>query len=154
MRIGLVLTLFLMLSVPFVSNAQNRMEKMMHKRMGRLLRLEQMKLIDLLDLDETTAVKLFARRKENLEKQHKLMDVKSDYLTALRKAIRKKDSTACDSLVSKVLNVEKEITDNRAKFIRSLSDILSKEQIAKLVLFEANLKKELKRYLMHRRMHQ
>ncbi len=139
-------------SVPFISRAQQNRERMMRQRMGRLAELEQLKLIDLLNLDETTAVKLFARRKQNLNEQQALIKMKKEYINELRKAVKENDDEKCDSLVNKILYIEKESIKKRAEFIHSLSDILTKEQIAKVIIFESRFKDELKNYFMRHRM--
>jgi hypothetical protein len=145
------LVLIILFSVPFILRAQQD-RRMMNKRMGRLVELEQLKLINLLNLDETTAVKLFARRKRNLNEQQALIEKKKEYIKELKKAVKENDDEKCDSLINKILNIEKESVKKRDEFIRSLSDILTKEQIAKVIIFETRFKDELKNYFMHHRM--
>ncbi len=149
--ITILIGLFLML--PVVLKAQNDMPGGMQGRMGRLMQLEQMKLIDLLNMDEETSIKFFARKREYMQKQKKLLDQKKEYINELRNAIKEKNSSLCDSLLNKIFEVERENQKNRENFVHSLSDILTKEQIAKVIIFEAKFKDELKKFLMHRRMH-
>ncbi len=122
----------------------------MHGKMGRLLQWEQMKIIDVLNLDEETAIKLFARRRKNLDNQLALVNKKKELGKELKSAIENNDTVKCDSLISKAFEIDKKLIENKEKFYRSLSDILTKKQIAQLVLFENRFKDELRKYFLRR----
>ncbi|MCX6168538.1 MAG: hypothetical protein NTX65_04310 [Ignavibacteriales bacterium] len=134
--------------------AQNRMK--MGKDSKPLQRIEQwekLKLIDALGLNEETSVRFFARRHENQVKVRDFLDQRD---TALRKIedeinnnTQKSDAIYKDQ-VSKLMALEERITTERGNFLKSLSDILTPQQIAKLVVFESRFRKQVRETLMGR----
>ncbi len=116
----------------------------------RIEQWERLKLIDALNLNEETAVRFFARRHENQKKMKEILDRRDDAIRDIEDEIRNGDQN--DALykdkVNALLSLENNISKERENFIRSLSDLLSPMQIAKLVVFESRFRKEVRETLM------
>ncbi len=54
-------------------------------------------------------------------------------------------------LVNNYLSVQKQVASEHTKFINSLYDILSNEQIAKLIVFEKRFREEIRHILLRGR---
>ena len=50
--------------------------------------------------------------------------------------------------INKILNIEKELFNGRINFFNSLNDILSSQQIAKLLIFEKKFRSEIRRQIL------
>ena len=118
-----------------------------HKVPERIMQLEKIKLIETLEMDEETTLKFFARKSESdreVEEIQKAIDEKLDMMEQLVNSDNSLDEefrTGLDELNF----MHQKLVDNKTNFIKSLSDILSYEQIAKLVLFERKFREELRR---------
>lgn len=142
---------FLMLFV-FVLSLYGQ-DKKESRPFEKIEQLEKAKLIEVLDLDEETAVKFFARRNEHHKVQRDLMRNRQNLLEDLEKNI--KDKVAKDPYytdqVNKIFEIEKQMSVEKQSFIRSLNDILNSEQIAKFTVFEFKFRREIAQSLMGRK---
>jgi hypothetical protein len=130
-------------------NAQFQFNRFQHGK--NIQKLEQVKLVEVLDLDEDTAVKFFTRKKHHQEIQEKLT-VKIDVLyEKLTKKMDNNDKVDFDKARKEILSLEKEGFQNRENFINSLSDLLSQEQIVKMLVFEKQFREEIAKYMMKNR---
>ena len=113
--------------------------------------LEKLKILEILDMDEETALKFFARRNEMKKRAKAILEkgekIHSDIDLALRES---KGESELQKLVEASLNIEEEIFKERANFISKLDEILNTEQIAKLILFEKQFKRDVRDLLIER----
>lgn len=134
--------------------AQNRMR--MGKDSKPLQRIEQwekIKLIEVLGLNEDTAVRFFARRNENQKKMKDILDQRDGMIQNLEDGIRGSSQiseAAYKEQVNNFLFIESNILKERENFLRSLSDLLTPKQIAILIVFESRFRKEVRETLMNR----
>ncbi len=152
-----IIFIFLFFIVSSISKAQ--MDGMPHEGpphngMKKIEQLEKIKLIEALNLDEQTTLKFFARRNEHKNKMKELMDKSQQQLTAIDDKLKEKsiNDKELNSMIDKYLSYDREIGKEREAFIHSLSDILSVEQIAKLVVFEKKFRDEIRDLLFKTRM--
>ncbi len=143
-----VIIIFILFSSSY---SQQRMRQGQDQRpIQRIEQWERLKLIDALNLNEETAVRFFARRHENQKKMKEILDRRDDAIRDIEDEIRNGDQN--DALykdkVNALLSLENNISKERENFIRSLSDLLSPMQIAKLVVFESRFRKEVRETLM------
>jgi len=138
-----------LLSFLFLTNlsAQNRPKNFMHNKLGRerLLQLERLKIIETLDLDEDVSIRFFARRKKHLDMQKKVADKKDSLLLSLYNNFEsgeKKNDSYYSEMVNKINDLDRQLFESKIKFLRSLSDILTPKQIAKLVVFEFKFRRK------------
>jgi septal ring factor EnvC (AmiA/AmiB activator) len=155
----LVSLIFLMFFFSSIANAQmdDRPPGMPEGRPGGMKKIEQLekiKLIEVLDMDEETTLKFFARRNAHNEKVKQLIDQSKKQLDAIDDKLKEKpvDEKELNSMIDKYFAEEKEIGKEKEAFIRSLSDILSVTQMAKLVVFEKKFRDEIRDILFKTRM--
>ena len=118
----------------------------------RLADLRRIKLIEALDLTEEQTLRLFTREKDFREKdlQHREKRV------ALLKSLEAKvDEKAGDAVLREHLQrlheANLEMQTMRRDYVLSLNDILSMEQIARMVIFEQRFAQEVKRLIQRSR---
>ncbi|MCZ7610856.1 MAG: hypothetical protein M5U17_11900 [Ignavibacterium sp.] len=149
----ILLSLFLIGIISFVGIPQ-RMHDKPNKHRNKLAQLEKAKLIEALELDEETSIRFFARRNQS-KKDIDDLEKKSDEIIAqLENTMKEKDSPKDENqkrLIADLLKTRLQIESEKQKFINSLSDILSTEQIARLLIFEKRFKEEIRSVLFDRR---
>jgi hypothetical protein len=114
--------------------------------------LEKIKLMEVLNLKEDVMLKFFTRRKNYQDKFRQLEEEKDSKIDELQKAIDSEDDQALKKRIDEMNSLDKNITQNRVDFINSLGDILNEQQIAKVVVFDRNFRRELRDMILkHRR---
>jgi len=147
-----IFLLFFLFSILLsTSYSQERMRQEKNQRpLQRIEQWERTKLIDALNLNEDTAIRFFARRHENQKKMKEILDQRDDAIRDLEDEIKNGDQNDASykKKVDNLLSIENRIGTERENFLRSLSDLLSPIQIAKLVVFETRFRKEVRETLM------
>jgi len=116
--------------------------------------LENIKLIETLQMDEETTLRFFARKSEHKLQQYEIQEkIKSniDNLDVLLKSGRAMTTEELKSKIDEINNLELQIDKNKVEFLNSLSDILSYEQIAEMIIFEKRFRNEVRKLLMRDR---
>jgi hypothetical protein len=124
-----------------------RDEPPQHMR-DKLNQLEKIKLIETLEMDEETTLRFFSRRSEHQTKIEKLIERADEIIKQMEliiKAGRVYTETELKSLIEEANAIHTKTVQSKSDFINSLDDILTTEQIAKLIIFERRFKDELKR---------
>ncbi len=117
--------------------------------------LEKIKLIDALNMDENTTLKFFARRNKFRNEMKQMGTEADDVLAKINSELDKEkggDQSNLKSLISQFSEIQVKMVKKRGEFINSLSDILSTNQVAKMLVFEKKFKDEIRRALFHERM--
>jgi hypothetical protein len=128
-----------------VSYSQHIGEK--HKEIReKIEQLEKIKLIETLKMDEQTTLKFFARRVKFMDKIKELNDSQDDLIEKLDDAAESKDKDDAyyKSMVDKYFDLEQKMFEEKKSFMNSLIDILSEEQIAKLIVFQKKFRDEIR----------
>lgn len=116
-------------------------------RRGKLAELEKIKLIETLQMDEETTLRFFSRRSEHMQDQKKLMNSRRELLQELEKKFKNEEKLSEEeyqAYFDKLTLSEKQMLDNKIEFYESLPDILTSEQIAKLIVFKFSFMKEIR----------
>jgi hypothetical protein len=116
--------------------------------------LEKIKLIETLQMDEETTLRFFARKSEHKTQQDQIQDkirTDTDNLEDLLKSGRAVTAEELKSKINEINNLQLEFEKNRVAFINSLSDILSYDQIAELIIFEKRFRNEVRKMIMRDR---
>ena len=134
----------IMFCVVYSVNAQNR-ERMQNAR-GKLEQLEKIKLMEVLNLDENTSLRFFARRNDYKKNIHEILDKREDLLKEIDQTFQDggKNDKYYKQKIKELSELEYSIIKEKEKFYNSLTDILSYEQIAKLSVFEYKFRRELR----------
>jgi hypothetical protein len=124
------------------------------KNREKLEQLEQIKLIEALDLNEETSIRFFARRNDSRREIQEFEKRTDEIILELEKSFDTDDKNQDEKqkqLISEMLKTRESIELNRIQFINSLNDILSTEQIAKLIVFEKKFRDEIRNVLFERK---
>jgi len=128
-------------------SAQPRMEKRALKKIDQL---EKVKLLEILDMDEDASIKFFVRRKEFKDRQRIMQDAVDSLHEALHQKLESETRADFKALVNEIVQKEDELMSSRIEYIRSQGDILNDQQIAKLIIFEREFRKEIQDLLFRR----
>jgi hypothetical protein len=102
-------------------------------------------------MDEETTLRFFARKSEHEKEQEEIqkqIKFTIEDLNVIFKSGRVATIEELKSKIDKINNLHSQLNDNRTAFINSLSDILSYEQIAKLLIFERKFRDEVRRLII------
>jgi len=141
--------LFILMMIPAFVFAQG-----MRDRKGpreKIEQLEKIKLIEALNMDEQTTLKFFARRNESRGRIDKLNDSLDTITDNLESKFSKEDDSGYKDLINKYLSIQKQVASEHTQFINSLYDILTNEQVAKLIVFEKRFREEIRHLLLRGR---
>lgn len=120
----------------------------------RLEQLEKIKLIEILNLDEETSLKFFARKNSFENENRNLFKSREKILSEFGdEVVDGKIDWDQDKIAEKydeIWEIERKIFDNRMEFYQSLDDLLTPEQRLKLLGFEHQFRREIQR-LMRRK---
>ena len=145
--------LFSIILLTSIVYPQQMKERKMKNR-EKLEQLEKIKLIESLDMDEDTSIRFFARRNESKREIQELEKKTEDIIFELEKSFNTGDKNQDENqkqLISEMLKNRESIEIKRNQFINSLDDILSTEQIAKLIVFEKKFRDEIRNVLFDRK---
>ncbi len=132
---------------------QKMRNRMMQKK-GKLEQLEKVKLIEALDLKEDVAVRFFARRNESRSEIETLENKVDEILVELENTFNSKDKnieTKQKQLVTEFCKTKETVNQKSIQFIKSLNDILTTEQICKLIVFEKKFIEEIRNVLLDKK---
>jgi len=115
-------------------------------RLKKIEQLEKAKLIEILNLDDETAIKFFVRKKEHRKNEHNLFEQRESLAKKIEKKF--KDNTSQSSKdykeqLNELLSFDQKIVDEKKNYFNSLNDILTPEQILKLAVFENRFMREI-----------
>jgi len=116
--------------------------------------LENIKLIETLKMDEETTLRFFSRKSAHKLQQDEIQEkIKSniDNLDVMLKSGSAATTEEMKSKIDEINNLELQLDKNKVEFINSLSDILSYEQIAEMIIFEKRFRNEVRKLLMRDR---
>ena len=139
--------------LPFLLSAQNKDQR---SRSGeptdaQRQKMEQIikaRIIEVLDLNEETSIKLFTRRNENRKKMGDLFHNREYTINNLERELKsgkKLSSEYYKEQIRKIDEIDNAITMQKAKYTRTLKKILSVEQMAKYHVLNARLMDEINR---------
>jgi preprotein translocase subunit YajC len=147
-------TAYLLLIISFVFSglSYSQRDKWRNDEMkGKFEQLEKIKLIEALGMNEDTTLRFFARKSEQQKQQEEIqqkIDEKIDNLEIIFKSGRVATVDELKSNINEINTLRNELEKNRTDFINSLSDILSYDQIAKLIIFERNFRDQIRQLIM------
>ncbi len=113
--------------------------------------LEKIKLIEVLQMDEETTLRFFARQSEHKKQQDEIQDkirANIDNMESLLKSEKNVGNEEIKSKIDEINKLQLQFEKNRVDFINSLPDILSYEQIAQLIIFEKRFRSEVRKMIM------
>lgn len=113
--------------------------------------LQKIKLIEILDLDEESTLKFFARRNAHNNNVEEIKKEEEQIILKMEELVKKEGSIEqYEKLLNELINNENNLLKERISFIKSLNDILTKEQIIKMVLYERRFREDVKKLLIEK----
>ncbi|OGU72161.1 MAG: hypothetical protein A2V93_08685 [Ignavibacteria bacterium RBG_16_34_14] len=109
--------------------------------------LEKIKLLEVLNMNEETAIKFFARRNEHQGKMKGLFDELDEKLGKLKdkiSSVKDDNDPELKKLIDSYFITHQRLDEERKRFFNSLNDILTYKQIAELTLFERQFREEIR----------
>lgn len=110
----------------------------------RIEELRRIKMIDAVDLTEEQSVRLFAREKDLLQAERSIATQREACIDKLANLASGGSETEIAAEVERLGNLSREMMTRRQEYLTSLKDILSPQQIARLIVFEHNFRRELR----------
>lgn len=146
MRIIVLLTV---LTVAMVSLTAAQPQEMMKghpgRPMERLERYKKIRMVEALNLDDETGVKLVTRYTKHRER---LKDLEAERGEVVKKLEAMIDTKTQDAEYQKVFNelgeTERKISEARKKYLEELGEILTKKQVAEYIVFERDFMKDVR----------
>lgn len=124
---------------------------------AQLERLEKIRLMEVLEMSEEVSVRFFARHKELKEKQKAITEHVDSLINTMKENLEKekgnkeKSQQLTKKFIEDIQKAQEQIIRIRQNYITSLSDILTSEQIAKLLIFEIEFRQEMQNLLFKNR---
>ncbi len=112
----------------------------------RIERFKRMRLVEMLDLNEEQSIRFFPRLNEYENTRREIKKQKDEILDKIDRLIRNSvsDQKEYEKLFVEVEAIDRKMGEEKLRFFNSLSDLLSIQQRAKLVLFERRFEAELR----------
>jgi hypothetical protein len=111
----------------------------------RIEQWKKIRLIEMLDMKEDVSVRFFARMNEHDKAKRDLRKERGDVMDRLERLIRVgAPAPEFEKAFAEITALDARIADGDRDFLNGLSDILTIEQRAKLVLFERRFEGELR----------
>jgi hypothetical protein len=145
-----VIALFLSVCIPAgTTYSQDKRDK----RLQKVDQLEKVKLIEYLNLNDDTNVKLLSRRKDFKAKNRSYYKAMDSLIAELESYDGKNDkqNPAIKKCIEDYQRLELQIMKNRQEYINSLYEILTPEQVGKYIVFEKKFKKEIQDFIFKAR---
>lgn len=117
----------------------------------RIDQLEKIKLLEVLDLDEETSIRFFSRRGEHKDAMHAIQEEMHAHVEVMKEALESGDlssnSPEYTALIQQHVNIIKKLSTERDRFFQSISEILTPEQVVKVIVFEKKIQEEIKKFI-------
>jgi hypothetical protein len=125
-------------------------------RHGKLAELEKIKLIEALEMDEETTLRFFSRRTEHMKDQKKLVEQRKEMLLDFEEKMKSEEKITEEEFevyFDKLIASEVKMLENKLEFYGLLDDegVLTKEQLAKLTVFEFTFMREIRKIMRKER---
>jgi septation ring formation regulator EzrA len=102
-------------------------------------------------MDEETTLKFFSRFNKHREQMREIDDAGDELLLKIESKIKEGKRDELNSLIDDYLKNEEEIPKRKSEFVKSLSDILTQEQISKFLVFELRFREEIRDIILKER---
>lgn len=124
------------------------------KPMQKMEELKKIKLIEILQMDEETSVKFFTRRSEHIKKVENLNQASKEKMDRIDEIIedgKENKDANLKKTIDEYLQLQENVMRERQNFFKSASEILSIEQLGKLIVFEEKFRNEVSGLLFRER---
>ncbi len=142
-RAGLILLLYAAISVTAL--AQENPSPGQGRALERVEQFKKIRLMEVLNLDEQTSIRFFARYNKY---QELLRDLRKQQVQALGQVQALRKSKAADAeydkMVDELLKLEGQINETKSKYVEELKQVLTSKQLVEYLVFEARFQQNLR----------
>lgn len=117
----------------------------------RIEEVRRVKIIEALDLNEEQAVRLFVREKEFRKAEQALNEKREATIERMRSLVKGGSDADIQKEVEALSAIGSDMLQKRMDYVLGLKDVLSMQQIAKLIVFEDTFRRELRDILREAR---
>jgi len=152
MKYFIVILSFILLTVDTLPQNMRRGGMQSQKKINQL---EKVKLLEVLELDDETAVKFFRLKDQHEEDMMSLRDKQDKILDIMEETLSEDESKKTSSLSKLITDYKKnemEMTDERDRFHKEIWNVLQPEKYARFLVFERNFRQEVRNLIMGNRM--
>lgn len=144
--------ILLLLLVSFTMIVAQKDNKRSDKHFGkRFEELQKIQLIETLNLDEESTLKFFARRNAHNNNVGEIKKEEKQIINKMEELLNSEvNNDNYEKLLNELIKNENKLLTERSSFIKSLDDLLTKEQIVKMVLFERKFREHVKDLLIEK----
>lgn len=121
------------------------------KAVQKMEELKKLKLMEILDMSEEVSLKFFTRRAEHIKKMDELNNLSRQKIVSIDSLIKSKNDQELRKAIDEYLQIIDNQFKERQNFLKSATEILSIEQLGKLVVFEDRFKHEISGLLFRER---
>jgi hypothetical protein len=115
------------------------------KPMERLDRYKKIRMVEALNLDEETGLKLVSRYSKHRERMKELEEDRADLVEKLDALTQANTSDAeYQKIFNEFFEIEKKTSDARKKYLEELKEILSNKQIGQYLVFERDFMRDVR----------
>lgn len=108
----------------------------------RVLEFKKVRLLEILKLDEHKSVK-FLNRYTKFSKDIEAIELERERIVNdIEIKLRKGDKEGYDKSIQELIELEKKEYEMRSNFYKELKEVLSDQQIAQVIVFERNFRRE------------
>lgn len=108
----------------------------------RVLEFKKVRLLEILKLDEQTSVKFLNKYTKFSNDVDAIEIDRERIVNEIELKLRKGDKDGYDKAIQELINLEKKEYELRLSFYKELKEILTDQQIAQMIVFERNFRRE------------
>jgi Spy/CpxP family protein refolding chaperone len=133
------------MTVTLSAQPQEEMKGRFGRPMERLDRYKKIRMVEVLNLDEETGVKLVSRYTKHRERMKEIESDRADLVEKLETMTQSGTSEAeYQRVFNEIYEIEKKISEARKKFLDELKEFLTSKQIAQYMVFERDFMKDVR----------
>ncbi len=148
-RLLTVMSILMLLTSAFAQ----RQERM--RPIQKMEELKKIKLLEILQMDEETSIKFFTRRAEHIRKVEGLNQASKEKINQIEEMLKNTNdinNPILKKTIDEYLQLQENVMRERQNFFKSSEEILTIEQMGKLVVFEEKFRNEVSGLLFREKM--
>lgn len=126
----------------FLSNVLSAQDLMGQRWRERVLEFKKVRLLEILKLDEQNSVKFLNKYTKFSNELDQLELEREKVVNEIEVKLKRGDKEGYDKSIQELLELAKKEYEMRVNFYKELKDVLTEQQIAQVVVFERNFRRE------------
>jgi cellulose biosynthesis protein BcsQ len=132
-------------SVSIVGMAQDVATPSQGRAAERVEQFKKLRMMEVMNLDEQTSIKFFARYNRNQEVMKALRQKQVQALARIQELRKGKASDSeFGSIITELRALDEQVSQTRSKYVEELSEVLTNRQLAEYLVFELRFQQNLR----------